>query len=219
VSSDQVFVSGYERFSDLISGWRYSATLQLRTPLAYLERHGEFSPGPEQPPLIGPADNHLPDGTGFNPWGFWVQEIDYEGRGFSPPPPGRRATAWGPVQIDSEEERSLIAFLKSFRSIVETGDSLDQMLAELKELSTSTPGNRHWWARCAGGDPLWPDSYFIGQLSINLPKGVGASRAEKLYLAGFRTLEEVQAASDGELLAIPGLGKGLLAKIRGRGRP
>lgn len=39
--------------------------------------------------------------------------------------------------------------------------------------------------------------------------------AEKLYQAGFRTVEEVQAASDGELLAIPGLGKGLLAKIKG----
>jgi hypothetical protein len=101
--------------SDLISGWRYSATLQLRTPLAYLERHGEFSPGPEQPPLIGPADNHLPDGTGFNPWGFWVQEIDYEGLGFSPPPPGRRATAWGLIQIGSQEEENLVSFLKSFR--------------------------------------------------------------------------------------------------------
>ena len=39
--------------------------------------------------------------------------------------------------------------------------------------------------------------------------------AQKLYLAGFRSVEEVQAASDEELLAVPGLGKGLLTKIRG----
>jgi hypothetical protein len=32
---------------DLISGWRYSATLPLRTPLVCLEMDGEFSPGPK----------------------------------------------------------------------------------------------------------------------------------------------------------------------------
>jgi hypothetical protein len=52
---------------DLIAGWRYSATLQLRTPLVYLEMDGAFSPGPKEPPLVGPEENHLPDGVGFNP--------------------------------------------------------------------------------------------------------------------------------------------------------
>jgi len=198
-----------------ISGWRYSATLQLRTPLAYLRRHGEFSPGPQEPPIVGPAEGHLQDGTGFNPYGIWLQEIDYKALGYPPPPESKRATTWGPVRIGSEEERSLVSFLKSFRYIVETAESLDQMLSELKELSTSTPGNRHWWARCYEGDPLWPDSHFIGQLCIQLPKGVGPNMAEKLYQAGFRTVEEVQDASDGELLMIPGFGKGLLAKVRG----
>ena len=199
--------------SDLISGWRYSATLQLRTPLAYLKRHDEFSPGPQEPPMVGPAEGHLPDGTGFNPYGIWLPVIDYS---ILPPSSlATRATGWGLVRIGSEEERNLISFLKSFRYIVETAEGLDQMLSELKELSTSTSGNRHWWARCSEGAQLWPDSYFIGQLWIQLPKGVGLSMAEKLYQAGFRTVEEVQAASDGELMAIPGLGKGLLAKIKG----
>ena len=199
--------------SDLISGWRYSATLQLRTPLAYLKRHDEFSPGPQVPPIVGPAEGHLPDGTGFNPYGIWLPVIDYS---ILPPSTlATRATGWGPVRIGSEEERNLISFLKSFRYIVETAEGLDQMLSELKELSTSTPGNRHWWARCYEGDPLWPDSHFIGQLWIQLPKGVGPNMAEKLYQAGFRTVAEVQAASDGELLMIPGFGKGLLAKVRG----
>ena len=199
--------------SDLISGWRYSATLQLRTPLASLKRHDEFSPSLQEPPMVGPAEGHLPDGTGFNPYGIWLPVIDYS---ILPPSTlATRATGWGPVRIGSEEERNLISFLKSFRYIVETAEGLDQMLSELKELSTSTSGNRHWWARCSEEDPLWPDSYFIGQLWIQLPKGVGPSMAEKLYQAGFRTVEAIQAASDGELLAIPGLGKGLLAKIKG----
>ncbi|MCP9891217.1 hypothetical protein KBY57_09150 [Cyanobium sp. Aljojuca 7D2] len=201
--------------SDLISGWRYSATLQLRTPLAYLKRDGEFSPGPQEPPMVGPAESHLPDGTGFNPYGIWVPVID---PGILPPSTSaRRATEWGPVRIGSEEERNLISFLKSFRYIVETAEGLDQKLSELKELSTSTPENRKVWGKLKRGGPLFPDSFFISAL-MSLP-GVGASMAQKLYQAGFRTVAEVQASSDGELLAIPGLGKGLLAKVRGGGRP
>jgi len=199
--------------SDLISGWRYSATLQLRTPLAYLKRHDEFSPGPQVPPIVGPAEGHLPDGTGFNPYGMWLQEIDYNGLGFAPPPSGNQATGWGQVRIGSEEERNLISFLKSFRYVVETAEGLDQMISELKELSTSTPENRKVWKKLKKADPLFPDSFFSSALE-SLP-GVGSSMAQKLYQAGFRTVEEVQAASDGELLAIPGLGKGLLAKIKG----
>ena len=200
-----------------ISGWRYSATLQLRTPLAYLRRHGEFSPGPQEPPIVGPAEGHLQDGTGFNPYGIWLQEIDYKALGYPPPPESKRATTWGPVRIGSEEERSLVSFLKSFRYIVETAESLDQMLSELKELSTSTPANRKVWSKLSKADPLFPDSFFSSALE-SLP-GVGASMAQKLYQAGFRTVEEVQAASDGVLLMIPGFGKGLLAKVRGGGLP
>ena len=198
--------------SDLISGWRYSATLQLRTPLAYLERDGEFSPGPQEPPMVGPAEGHLPDGTGFNPYGIWLRVIDYDGLGFDPPSSGTRATGWGQVRIGSEEERNLISFLKTFRYIVETAKGLDQRLSELREFSTSTPANRKVWSKLRKADPLFPDSFFISSLE-SLP-GVGIKLAQKLYQAGFRTVEEVKGASDGELLAIPGLGQGLLAKVR-----
>lgn len=128
--------------SDLISGWRYSTTLQRRTPLAYLERDGEFSPGPQEPPLVGPAESQLSDGAGFNPYGIWLRVIDPEI--LPPSTSATRTTGWWQVRIGSEEERNLISFLKSFRYIVETAEGLDQMLSELKELSTSTPGNRHW---------------------------------------------------------------------------
>jgi hypothetical protein len=57
---------------DLILGWRYFATLQLRTPLAYLEMEGEFSAVPKEPPLVGLAENFwrevqasIPTGCGF----------------------------------------------------------------------------------------------------------------------------------------------------------
>ena len=209
----EVFTSNYED-SGLIGGWRYCATLQLQTPLAYLEMDGEFSPGRRKPPLVGPAENFLPDGTGFNPYGIWLPEIDYGGLGFDPPPPGRRATQWGQIQIASEAERDLLSFLKSFRYIVETAEDLDQALSELVELSASTERNERTWAKLKKDDPLFPDSFFIGQLEVQLPKGVGLSKAKKLYLAGFRTIEQIQAATDQELLEVEGLGKGILKKIR-----
>jgi hypothetical protein len=197
---------------DLIAGWRYSATLQLRTPLAYLEMDGEFSPGPQEPPLVGPEASHLPDGTGFNPYGCWVREIDYKGLGFTPPPPGQRATGWGLVRIGSTEEKDLRSFLKAFRYIVETADTLDQKLAELAELSSSTQANRRVWQTVVASDPGFPDSFFYGQL-CDLP-GVGLKVAERLYRAGFRTVEEIQAASDEELLRVGGVGKRFLRKLR-----
>lgn len=202
-------------YDDITAGWRYSATFQLRTPLAYLERHGEFSPGPKEPPLIGPAENTLPDGTGFNPYGGWGRVID---PGILPPSKlANRASELGPIRIGSKDENELLSFLKAFRYIVETGETLDQMLSELEELSTSTSGNTKWWRMYSEGVPLWPVSYFINQLWLRLPKGVGAAKAETLYLAGFRTVEEIQAASNEDLLKVGGLGKGLLKKLRGLG--
>lgn len=202
---------------DLIAGWRYSATLQLRTPLAYLERHGEFSPGPKEPPLLGPAESRLPNGTGFNPYGIWVREINYDGLGFDQPPSvtkGERATEWGPVRIGSEEERNLISFLKSFRYIVETAETLEQKLAYLADLSTSTPANRKVWLKVVGSESGFPDSFFYRELCC-LP-GIGVRVAERIYRAGFRTNAEIQGASDEDLLKVEGLGKGLLRKLRGR---
>ena len=198
--------------SDLISGWRYSATLQLRTPLAYLERDGEFSPGPKKPPLVGPALNFLEDGTGYNPYGIWLQELDSTRWDFSPFPPGMRAAWLGPVRCGSSEEQELLSFLKSFRYILETAETMDQKLAELADLSFSTPANWRIWQKARASDPGFPDSFFYGELGC-LP-GVGAKVAERLYWAGFRSVEEIQAASDEDLLMVEGVGKGLLRKLR-----
>jgi len=143
---------------------------------------------------------------------MWLPEIDYEGQGFDPPPPGMRAAEGGPVRCGSREERELLSFLKSFRYIVETAETLDQKLAELAELSTSNQANQRFWQKLVASDPGFPDSFFYGKL-CDLP-GVGIKVAERLYRAGFRTLEEIQAASDAELLLIEGIGKKVISKVR-----
>jgi hypothetical protein len=151
-------------FDDLIAGWRYNATFQLRIPLRYLEKHGEFSPGPKEPPLFGPEEGFLEDGRGFNPYGIWLAAVDLEGQGFIPPTEGTRATSWGQVRIGSPEEKDLLSFLKSFRYIIETVETINQKLSELAELSSSTPENRRVWQRMG---PDFPDSFFIGELVCN----------------------------------------------------
>ena len=87
-----------KEFDDLIAGWKYSATLSINTPLMYLEHDGEFVEGPNQPPLIGPAENRLEDGTGINRHGIWLQVIKQE-EGETPLPLSRRAAEGGMVQV------------------------------------------------------------------------------------------------------------------------
>lgn len=59
-----------------------------------------------------------------------------------------------------------------------------------------------------------PSRARVGAAPLLTPQ-IGGSKARKLYLAGFRTKEEIQDASDEQLLQIPGIGKGMLKKIRG----
>jgi predicted flap endonuclease-1-like 5' DNA nuclease len=199
--------SGYD---DLIAGWRYCVTFDLRTPLEYLHRHGEFSPGPKEPPLVGPAENYLENGTAYNPYGIWVQEIDP--KILPPSTTATRATQWGQVRIGSPEDKDLLSFLKSFRYIIETAETLDQKLAELTELSYSTLTNNKIWKKMKKSDPEFPDSFFYEEL--NLISGIGLKVAERLYRSGFRTRADIQSASDENLLKVQGVGKAILKKIR-----
>lgn len=139
-----------------------------------------------------------------------MRGIDYEGLGFSPAPPPLRASQWGPGRVGSSEEKDLLSFLKSFRYIMETAETMDQKLAELAELSTSTPANRRVWQKARASDPRFPDSFFYGEL-CRLP-GVGPKVAEMLYRSGYRGVEEIRAASNEDLLTVEVPGKSLLAK-------
>lgn len=195
---------------DLISGWRYLATLQLRTPLSYLERDGEFSPGPAEPQLVGPAVNTVLNGDSFNEYGIWLMVID---AGILPPSTlAIRATEFGTIKIGSQEEKDLLSFLKSFRYIIETAETHDQILTELDDLSLSNPENKKIWKRMLLADPKFPHSFFYQKL-CGIP-GVGVKLAEKLYHTGFRSINNIFIATDKDLLKVEGVGSCLLSKVR-----
>ena len=80
----------YEANQDITKRYRYVATLDLRTSAICRALDGqefEYGKGPKPP-------QH------FNCRSTTVPVIDYTGLGFDPPPPGRRASAEGPVPAD-----------------------------------------------------------------------------------------------------------------------
>lgn len=112
--------------ADLISGWRLSATLQLRTPLKYLEMHGmricvANGPPPDIPQRHGTWVVVLKT---FAELGIDIPEFEVER--FS-------ASELGPVPLDGGE---FLAFAKDVRRAVEAAaTSADGVLALHKVLA------------------------------------------------------------------------------------
>ena len=49
-------------FADLTAGWEMLVTMQLRTPLKWLQRHREFHTGAERPSEVLPPEARM-EGT------------------------------------------------------------------------------------------------------------------------------------------------------------
>ena len=93
----------YKENADILSGERFSATLNLYTPLRYLELHDSLVPTGKAPE---------PDEAEY---GVWLPEIDaqYKIPGFDS---DEMTSAFGPVPSDGG---SLLPLLKNVRRIVE----------------------------------------------------------------------------------------------------
>lgn len=63
----------------------------------------------------------------------------------------------------------------------------------------------------------FPESFFYRRLTEL--EGIGPTTAKRLFESGIRSIEDVHAATDAELLAVQGVGKALVAKIRSAGPP
>lgn len=187
--SDETF----EQNRDLIEGYVFNATLQIRTPLAILAKHGEFFQGPpsKAPKYAGAAD------------GIWIfklkwQDDDYELNHAS--------------DIGTTTPSYYLPFLKSFRAIVEAPDEHDAKLSNLDSLYKASKKNQEIWGKLEKYYGDFPHSFFYNQLTILL--GVGKKTAKLLYESGMKTLKDVEQASDTQLQAMQGVGKGLIVKLR-----
>lgn len=191
----------YHDNSDIVDGVEFHATLQLRTPYHILERHGEVFKGPpSKAPQYGDSSHGIWL-VKLKSWG--VAEMD-ELSAKSP-----YASDIGPVIADE-----YLPFLKAFRQIVETDDSVAEKLAQLDLLATRSENFKEIFTRLNHSYENFPASYFYGQLA-ELP-GIGIKSAKRLFEMGFHTKDAVQSATVETLLSVPGIGKKTIEKLKAK---
>lgn len=185
---------------DIINGLEFSATLQLRTPLEVLKRHGEIFSGHDTPPQYAKEQWHgiwLPKTKTFRELGIDVNEMEE----------GSCASDAGSVKASE-----YLPFLLKFREIVEKTLSVDEAIVSLEHLSKQDDNFKVFWNKHKAVDADFPHSFFYKQLATI--EGIGSKTAKALYENGFKSIEEIKNATDNELLNIKGVGKSLLIKMR-----
>lgn len=180
---------------DIIKGWQFCATLQLRTPLAVLEQHGRRVPlTPDGPPSIT-----------TEMWqGIWTPDVGDE---FSMFDAISMASEVGSIPADGGD---YLPFLIAFRTITEGSASVGDKEAAIRELMKQSGPS---------GTPFTKYHNVKELIDEALPRTISllpVSRTvrNEIVAAGMNTLAKVEAASDKTLLAIDRLGPKSLAGIR-----
>jgi hypothetical protein len=177
---------------DIIVGYQFIATLQLRTPLRVLKRHGEIHKLPNyEPPMI---TREAWEGT-------WVPKTRVTF------PQSMMASDIGPIPADGGD---YLKFLISVRTIAERNEAAtDRRKALEAELK-----NEKWrdFVRKLGGSIVILDQLFPAFLS-SIPR-LAQKASETLCKKGLTTPVALMSASDDELLSVQGLGAASLRAIR-----
>lgn len=189
--------------ADIIKGRRFSATMQLRTPLRVLSRHGEIHEGLTDPPTIAQAM-----------WeGFWTPLLKSNIELGMPDVPevvmrdGTMASDVGPIPVDGGD---YLKFLFKIRAIVEAFGGIEVRRTLLREELRKPE-----WAdfcRKLGGKQTVVNQLFPP--FIETIKGLPANAVASLWDDGFMTPTQIAAVADVKLLAIKGIGLAKLKFIR-----
>jgi hypothetical protein len=183
----------------------FCATLQLRTPLRVLCRHGEI------------CEKGRPPGYARELWeGIWIQLLPRQRALF-----GNTASEIGPVPTDGGV---FLSFLKAVRQVAE-GEGSPTGRRQLLGVVLS---NDRWKVQqgsdalmlpitrsivdLLGGSCAIQDKFF--PRFIDSVGGVRRTTADDLWSRGIRTPQHFAQRSDADLLAVPGIGKAKLIAIR-----
>lgn len=187
-------------FLEFVRGWDFHATLQLRTPLRVLLRHGEKFEGAEKPAdfFTEPWQGvWLPRRATFRDLGIDIDEFGGD----------KAASEIGEVPADGGD---FLKFLIQIRQIVESDASIEKRRSSLKEEL-----KKQEWAdfcRKLGGKKKVVDTFFPP--FITTIKGIPQSAIESMWNANLVTPSAIEAASDVTLKAIKGVGPAKLKAIR-----
>lgn len=181
---------------DIITGWRFCATLQMRTPLAILQEHNRLVPAtPAGPPQL---TNEM--------WqGIWVPDLgsdwDFLSEGAS------MASEVGAIPRDGGD---YLPFLIAVRKISEGEATVAGKEAALRALTKERGPHGTPYSKFRSADALVDQVLPKAIHLLPIPRPV----REDLLAAGYTTLARIQAASDAALLSVKGLGPKSLANIR-----
>lgn len=181
---------------DIVSGWRYCATLQLRTPLFVLQQHGRLERAtPDGPPQLTDEMWH----------GIWVpdlgEEFAYLHKGAT------MASEVGPIPIDGGD---YLPFLKAVRAISEGLGSVGDKEPALRNLVDECGPNGTPYKRYCDPEDLvnrvLPRVIYLLPAPANVLNGLMSLQLD--------TLGKLSAAPDDQLLRVESLGAKRLKPIR-----
>ncbi len=186
--------------ADIVTGYRFFATMQLRTPLRVLRRHGEIHHGTDnEPPEIAREmweGIWLPEVATFRELGLDVDEIV-----------STMASDIGQIPQDGGE---YLRFLIALRTAAEGVGSADERRAGVA-LITKDP---QWCDPVGklGGEQAVLDRLFPPFMET-VPR-MPTKTAAALAAAGYGTPAAVDGATDQELRAVQGVGPALVTALR-----
>jgi hypothetical protein len=187
----------YNDNTNVLKGMQFVATMMLRTPLNVLEHHGETFEGPvSNAPIYGTQAD-----------GIWVPKVKTwreMGIDMDELPPSVMASEIGPIP---ENGGDYLLFLKDFRRIVESSDSVESKIERINNLPKQNPAYSSYI-----GDSTFAEIWFGRHISC-VP-GIGRKTQETLKAAGINNIDDLKKATDEKLLKINGIGPSCLAKIR-----
>lgn len=198
-------IDTWKNNQDIIDGMKFCATMQLRTPLRVLSRHGETHTDiNSEPPKIA---NEL--------WeGIWVLEVK--------PYPGQPLAQFGQMASSigqiSQDGGDYLPFLIAVREIVESDDSIESRIKRLSEMpmvgNWQMIVNRHGPSHISKSRGIdWIIEYFFPRFTYAIPK-INSTTAEELSTLGLDTPNSIASAPDETLLGIKGIGQSKLKAIR-----
>lgn len=186
---------------DISRGWVFGATIQMRTPLRVLLRHGEIHEGLSDPPPIAKSRWEgfwMPRLKTFREMGIDLNELSFE---------STMASDVGQIPTDGG---AYLKLLIGLREVVESESPVEQRRQALRgELRKP-----EWAEYCArlGGKQTMCDRFFPP--FIEIIEGLSEPIVEALWKAGLTTPSALEAATDGDLLAVHGIGPAKLKAIR-----
>jgi hypothetical protein len=187
--------------SDIISGLQFCATMQLSTPLRVLLRHGElFSDLPNEPPQISRAmweGIWTAHGPSFRELGIELDE-----------PPSLIASSIGLIPGDGGD---YLKFLIAVREIVESANSIGDRMAALVHEVIRPQLLKFQHVRFHSAYDI--ADYFFPAFLSEIPR-LARKAAQELRKLGLDTAEALDAATDAQLLSVPGIGPRALLEIR-----